>query len=251
MTTAQQTYVSAEPGHQSAPGLIVFRYDAELFYANANRFVDDVRPDRARPRPGALAGPRRRVARRHRLLRRRRLDGLLDYLEARQITFALARADPGLLDTLEHYGLRKRIPDNRHFASLSDAVAAFQGRTPDRRAASPHLPAGPHLPRRTGRSPTDALPVLSPRRSGTDRPAAPGRGGAVADGHLEGGAGQQAGRIERGQRRHIGGHQERDLRAHQGRPRRTRCRQQPDHAAECLARASVNTPFTSSSKMIG
>jgi MFS superfamily sulfate permease-like transporter len=23
-------------------GLIVFRYDAELFYANANRFVDDI-----------------------------------------------------------------------------------------------------------------------------------------------------------------------------------------------------------------
>ena len=30
------------PGMQSLPGLIVFRYDAELFYANANRFVDDV-----------------------------------------------------------------------------------------------------------------------------------------------------------------------------------------------------------------
>ena len=27
---------------QSAPGLIVFRYDAELFYANASRFSDDV-----------------------------------------------------------------------------------------------------------------------------------------------------------------------------------------------------------------
>jgi MFS superfamily sulfate permease-like transporter len=37
-----QTYRQATPGAQSAPGLIVFRYDAELFYANANRFVDDI-----------------------------------------------------------------------------------------------------------------------------------------------------------------------------------------------------------------
>jgi MFS superfamily sulfate permease-like transporter len=35
-------FQSAEPGAQTEPGLIVFRYDAELFYANANRFVDDV-----------------------------------------------------------------------------------------------------------------------------------------------------------------------------------------------------------------
>ena len=58
------------------------------------------------------------------------LAGLIDYLQARQITFALARADTGLLHTLEHYGLRKRIPDNRHFASLSDAVAAFRAEPP-------------------------------------------------------------------------------------------------------------------------
>jgi high affinity sulfate transporter 1 len=35
-------YEQATAGAQSAPGLIVFRYDAELFYANANRFVDDI-----------------------------------------------------------------------------------------------------------------------------------------------------------------------------------------------------------------
>ncbi len=130
-TDGVQSYVSAEPGHQSAPGLIVFRYDAELFYANVNQFVDDVQglvehaPDPVRwvvLDAGSIddvdysAG----VA----------LAGLLDYLQARQITFAVARADTGLLHTLEHYGLRKRIPDNRHFASLSDAVAAFRAEPP-------------------------------------------------------------------------------------------------------------------------
>jgi high affinity sulfate transporter 1 len=121
-----QTYVSAEPGHQSAPGLIVFRYDAELFYANANQFVDDVQglvehaPDPVRwlvLDAGSVddvdysAGVS--------------LAGLLDYLEARQIIFALARADTSLLHTLDLYGLGKRIPDDRRFTSLDEAVRAF------------------------------------------------------------------------------------------------------------------------------
>jgi hypothetical protein len=48
------TYQQATPGAQSAPGLIVFRYDAEILYANANRFVDEIQslvdkaPDKVR-----------------------------------------------------------------------------------------------------------------------------------------------------------------------------------------------------------
>ena len=38
----QPTYQPAVSGIESAPGLIIFSYDAALFYANANRFVDDV-----------------------------------------------------------------------------------------------------------------------------------------------------------------------------------------------------------------
>jgi MFS superfamily sulfate permease-like transporter len=38
----RRTFTAAEPGAQSAPGLVVFRYDEELFYANASRFTDDV-----------------------------------------------------------------------------------------------------------------------------------------------------------------------------------------------------------------
>ena len=121
-----QTYQSATPGTQSAPGLIVFRYDAELFYANANRFVDDIEslvekaPDEVRWLILDAAG----------------LDdidysagislaGLLDYLASRQITFAMARADTGLLDTLGAYDLLDRIgPDHLH-DTLAEAIEAF------------------------------------------------------------------------------------------------------------------------------
>jgi len=132
------TYEAATPGAQSAPGLIVFRYDADLFYANVSRFVDDVEalvdhaPDPVRwvvLDAGALddidysAGIS--------------LSGLLNYLDARHITFALARADTGLMHTLELYGLHSRIPDSRLFGNLTDAVAAFEADVPGPNAVQP------------------------------------------------------------------------------------------------------------------
>jgi high affinity sulfate transporter 1 len=125
------TYLAATPGAQSRPGLIVFRYDADLFYANTSRFVDDVEglvehaPDPVRwlvLDAGALndidysAGIS--------------LGGLLDYLEARSITLALARADDALLHTLDLYGLRERITDAHFYGSLSEAVRAFEASSP-------------------------------------------------------------------------------------------------------------------------
>ena len=78
--TGQETYGPATAGSQSEPGLIVFRYDAKLFYANANRFVDDIEnvidtaPDQVRwliLDAGSL--DRRRLLRRHRARRTPRL----------------------------------------------------------------------------------------------------------------------------------------------------------------------------------
>lgn len=59
--------LAADPGAQSQPGLIIFRYDAPLFYANANRFADDVevlRPGGARPRHVGRARLRHPLGRR-------------------------------------------------------------------------------------------------------------------------------------------------------------------------------------------
>jgi len=106
--------------------LIVFRYDAELFYANANRFVDDIEslvekaPDEVRWLILDAAG----------------LDdidysagislaGLLDYLASRRITFAMARADTGLLDTLGAYDLLDRIGSDHLYDTLAEAIEAF------------------------------------------------------------------------------------------------------------------------------
>jgi high affinity sulfate transporter 1 len=127
----QRTYVEAEPGRQSAAGLVVFRYDAELFYANANRFVDDIEaligaaPDPVRwliLDAGSLADIDYSAG--------ISLGGLLDYLRARDITFALANADDSLVQTLRTYGLQEHIDQARVYGSLTEAYAAFQAERP-------------------------------------------------------------------------------------------------------------------------
>jgi high affinity sulfate transporter 1 len=124
--TGEESYAAASPGTQSASGLIIFRYDSDLFYANANRFVEDIETliDKA-PDPvrwfildaesvddiDYSAG----VA----------MSGLLNYLEARQITFALVGADTSLVDTLRAYDLLDRIGTGHLHDTLAESLDAF------------------------------------------------------------------------------------------------------------------------------
>jgi MFS superfamily sulfate permease-like transporter len=123
----EPVYTKAAPGTQSEPGLVLFRYDAELFYANANRFVEDVQ--------GVVAGapdPVRWVV----------LDasaitdvdysagiafkGLAEYLEANGVTLGFASVDPLLHDTMVDHGLGGIVPDSMRFDSIEEAVAGFR-----------------------------------------------------------------------------------------------------------------------------
>jgi high affinity sulfate transporter 1 len=127
----ERTYQAAKPGVQSAPGLVVFRYDAELFYANASRFADDVEaviqsaPDRVRwlvldcssiTDVDYSAG----IA----------LDGLIRYVHAQDAHFALVRADDRLLATLRTYGVLDQIRPVHVFATMDEAFAAYRDSTP-------------------------------------------------------------------------------------------------------------------------
>ena len=138
----QPTYQSAAPGLQSTPGLIVFRYDAELFYANANRFADDVEAlmQSAPDKPAWVvldcsgiddvdysAG----IA----------LNNLVDYVHANDAHFAVARADTQLLEALEKLGTLDRFGRNHVFGNLEDAFAAFRA-DPSPRAPQGAPPSG-------------------------------------------------------------------------------------------------------------
>jgi len=126
-TEGKPTYTSAEPGIQSEPGLLVFRYDADLFYANANQFADDVQqlvvgaPDPVRwlildctsiPDVDYSAGAS--------------LDGLITFVHNRGAVFALAAPDPDLRAVLAKLGVLKMLNVDHIFDSVDDAVAAFR-----------------------------------------------------------------------------------------------------------------------------
>ncbi|MFN8169690.1 MAG: SulP family inorganic anion transporter [Candidatus Nanopelagicales bacterium] len=125
--TGNPVYQAAKPGLESLPGLIVFRYDAELFYANANRFADDVQA-LVEAAPGQVnwlvldcsaivdvdysAGTA--------------LDNLVAYLHTKGAHFAVASADTKLLAQLELLGVLGRFGRDKVFADLDDAVAAYR-----------------------------------------------------------------------------------------------------------------------------
>ncbi len=127
----QPTYTAATPGAQSLPGLLVFRFDAELFYANASLFVDDIQAlISAAPSPvrwlvldcssitdvDYSAGLN--------------LAGLIEAVHAEHRVFALSNVDPGLLATLTRYGTLEHF-DNAHiFPTVGAAVDAFRADTP-------------------------------------------------------------------------------------------------------------------------
>jgi high affinity sulfate transporter 1 len=122
-----RTYQAATAGAQTEPGLIVFRYDAELFYANANRFVDDVEElvDNA-PDPATWLVADATALTDVDYSAGLALSGLIDYLHSKDIRFALAGADEQILDTLETYGLLAKVEPTMIFTSVTAAVTEFR-----------------------------------------------------------------------------------------------------------------------------
>jgi high affinity sulfate transporter 1 len=125
------TYTAATPGAESQPGLLVFRFDAELFYANASLFVDHIQGlIAAAPNPvrwlvldcSSLTDVDYSAG--------LNLAGLIKAVHAQQRTFALSNVDPSLLATLKQYGTLDDFNNAHIFPTVQDAVAAFRADTP-------------------------------------------------------------------------------------------------------------------------
>lgn len=126
----EPTYTPAEPGNESLPGLLVFRFDSRLFYANASLFVDRIQE--------LIAAAPSRV--RWLILdcssigdidysASLNLEGLIDALHADHRVFALADVDPRLMDVLTRLDTLRHF-DNAHiYPTVADAVAAFRADT--------------------------------------------------------------------------------------------------------------------------
>ncbi len=117
------------PQAQLEPGLLIYRYDAPLFFANAEDFrkrataaVDD-NPD---PVQWFVLNAEANVE--VDLTALDALDQLRADLSRRGIVFAMARVTWHLREALDAAGLLDTIGEDRIFATLPTAVAAYRDR---------------------------------------------------------------------------------------------------------------------------
>ncbi len=123
-------YSDARP----VPGLVVYRYDAPLFFANAEDFRERAlaavveNPEGVEPVEWFVLNAEANVE--MDLTAVDALDQLRRDLEARGIVFAMARVKHDLRALLDAAGLVERIGENRIFMTLPTAVKAFHHRDP-------------------------------------------------------------------------------------------------------------------------
>ena len=115
------------PQARQIPGLVVFRFDSPLFFANAEKFVDDTHAAIARASPPA----------RWLLINMEgntevditgldALEEVREWCEREGIVLALVRVKRELLDALTRHGVAERIGFDRIYPTLPAAVEAYQ-----------------------------------------------------------------------------------------------------------------------------
>ena len=123
--TGRWVPVPATPGTETEPGLIVYRFGSDLFYANANRFVDEVSTliERA-PTPvrwfivdaGAITDIDYSAA--------QSLRDLLGDLARKNVSVVFARVSRYLRSDMDRHQITKALGEARIFATLHEAIAA-------------------------------------------------------------------------------------------------------------------------------
>ena len=115
------------PGAQTEPGLIIYRFGAPLFYANAGRFSDEIRAlagaPRLKPRwvvvdAGAIARIDYTAAR---VIRELQRD-----LKERGVALVFAHVQSDLKPDLERHRLTDLLGPDRIFDRLHDALVAYR-----------------------------------------------------------------------------------------------------------------------------
>jgi high affinity sulfate transporter 1 len=117
--------IPATPGTMTEPGIIVYRFGADLFYANQNRFADEVRALVAHaPTPihcfivDAAAITDIDYSASQSLLE------LLEELERRKVSMVFGRVNYYLRSDMDRHGITGVIGEGRIFPTLHEAIAA-------------------------------------------------------------------------------------------------------------------------------
>lgn len=121
--------IPATPGTMTEPGIIVYRFGADLFYANQNRFADEVRALVAHaPTPihcfivdaGAITDIDYSAA--------QSLLELLEDLERQKVSMVFGRVNDYLRSDMDRHGITAAIGEGHIFPTLHEAIAAAQAR---------------------------------------------------------------------------------------------------------------------------
>lgn len=121
----------AEPGKVTAPGLIVYRFGADLFYANQNLFTDEVRALVARaPTPvhslvidaSAITDIDCSAA--------QSLRDLIDEMKRRNVALVFGRVTRYLKSDLDRHGITAAVGADRIFPTLHEAIAFARAAPP-------------------------------------------------------------------------------------------------------------------------
>ena len=122
----------ATPGCTTTADLIVYRFGADLFYANANRFTDEVRMlIQCAPSPirwfivdcAAITDLDYSAA--------LSIRDLLAELQRRQITVVFGRANPYLRSDMDRHCISPAVGASRIFSTLHEAIALAHGGEPN------------------------------------------------------------------------------------------------------------------------
>jgi MFS superfamily sulfate permease-like transporter len=119
-----------KPAARTEDGLVVYRFAADLYYANANRFLEEAGAFiTSEPKPRWLCLDAAAVFDLD-FTAGRVLEQLLDECDAHDVHFAMAAATDEMLAELERYDLLDRIGREILYSTVDQAVAAFGAATP-------------------------------------------------------------------------------------------------------------------------
>jgi MFS superfamily sulfate permease-like transporter len=136
--------IASPDGHLAVtePGLVVYRFGAQLFFANANLFKDQVEHLVAQAQALHGGAPLQWFVLDASAITdldstgAEALETVVEDLHRQGIVFALARAQPPLPDLLKTYDLLEKIGPDRLYPAARDAVTAFR-----RERGLPAMPA--------------------------------------------------------------------------------------------------------------
>ena len=121
--------VRTHPQAQHLPGLVIYRFDAPLFFANATTFRDEVRRlANSEPKPSWIviaAEPMTDVD----TTASDVLEDLDEALNAAGISLVFAELKDPVRQKIERYGLTRTIDPHHFFPTLESAVTAFRQET--------------------------------------------------------------------------------------------------------------------------